>query len=74
MEDVIQTQNVVTQFISWLDATMSELVNACMKEKTLSYQSLTNPKISNPIDLAQESWWFGNQDSISAHPFELDQN
>jgi len=35
---------------------------------------LTNPDISNSINLDQESCCFGNQDSISAHPFELDQH
>ena len=53
---------------------MSELVNAYRNEKTLSYQPLTNLDSSNPINSTQESWCFGNQDSISSHPFELDQN
>jgi len=53
---------------------MSELVNAYRNEETLSNQLLTDPDISNSIDLAQESCCFGNQDSISSHPFELDQN
>jgi len=42
--------------------------------RKLSYQPLTNLDISNSIDLDQETCYFGNQDSISAHPFELDQN
>jgi len=49
---------------------MSELINE--NEKNLSCQCLTNPYISNSIDWTQESCYFGNQDSISAHPFELD--
>ena len=35
---------------------------------------MTNSFISNSIDLDQESCCFGNQNSISAHPFELDQH
>ena len=45
-------------------------------EKTLPYQSLTNPDISNPIDMAQESWCFENnfnQYSIPPHHLKLDQ-
>ena len=34
---------------------------------------MTNPNISSHIDLAEESCYFGNQDSISSHNFELDQ-
>ena len=51
---------------------MSELVNAYRNEKPLPYQTLTNPNISNPIDPIQESWCFGNQDSVSSYLFELD--
>ena len=50
---------------------MSELINE--NEETLSCQSLTNPYIPNSIDWTQESCYFGNQESILAHPFELDQ-
>jgi len=71
MKDIIQTQNVVTQPISRLDSIMSELINE--NEKSLSCQPLTNPYISNSIDWSQESCYFGNQDSISSQPFELDQ-
>ena len=35
---------------------------------------MTNPDISNPINLTQKSYCFGNHDSISTYPFELDQN
>ena len=42
-------------------------------KKCLSCQPLTNPYIPNSIDWSQESCYFGNQYSISAHPFELDQ-
>ena len=34
---------------------------------------MTNLDISNSIDLTQDPCHFGNQDSISAHPSELDQ-
>jgi len=64
MEDMIQTQNFITQFIDRLEAQMSELVNAYRNGKTLSYQSLTNPDVSNPIDLTQESYYFENQYSV----------
>ena len=70
---MIQTQNFIIQSIVRLEAQMSELVKAYRSEKTLPYQSLTNPDMSNPIALAQKSWCFGNQDSISSYPFELDQ-
>jgi len=73
MEDMIQTQNFITQSIIRLEIQMSELVNAYRNEKTLPYQLLANPDISNPIDLTQESWCFRNQDSILSHSFELDQ-
>jgi len=77
MEDMIQTQNFVIQSINRLEAQMSQLVNTIndKNEKTLPYQSLTILDISNPIDLAQESWCFGsfNQNSISSQPLELDQ-
>ena len=39
----------------------------------LSCQSLTNPYISKYVDWTRETCYFRNQDSISAHPFELDQ-
>ena len=74
MKDMIQTQNIVTQFIGKLEVQISQLVNIIRNEKTLSYQPLTNPDISNSIDLTQELWCFENQDLILAQPFELDQN
>ena len=43
-------------------------------EETLSYQPLTNSDISNSINMTQDSCYFGNQDSISAHPFQVDQH
>jgi len=49
------------------------LVNIHRNEETHSYQTLTNPDISNSINLDQESCCFENQDSISAYPFELHQ-
>jgi len=58
--------------INRLEAQLSQLVNIYKNEKTLSYQPLTNLDISNFANLAQESC-FKNQDSISSHPFKLDQ-
>jgi len=49
------------------------LANIYRTEEPLPYQYLTNPDISNPIDLAQELCCFENQDSISSHNLELDQ-
>jgi len=43
-----------------------------MSERNFSYQLLTNPYISNSIDWTKESCYFESQDSILAHPFELD--
>jgi len=53
---------------------LSQLVNIYRNEETLSYQPITNSNISNSIDLTQNSCYFENQDSISAHPFEVDQH
>ena len=53
---------------------MNQLVNIYRNEETLSYQPLTNSYISNSIDFTQDSCCFRNQDSILAHPFELDQH
>jgi len=47
---------------------MSKLINE--SEKSLSCQPLTNPYIPNSIERTQESCYFRNQDSISAHPFD----
>jgi len=71
MEEMIQTQNSVTRPISRLDSIMSEMINE--NEENLFCQPLTNPYISNSIDWTQESCYFRNQDSISAHLFEFDQ-
>jgi len=71
MKDTIQTQNSVTRPIIRLDSIMSELINENVE--SLSCQPLTNPYIPNSIDWTQKSCYFENQDSISAHPFELDQ-
>jgi len=68
---MIQTQNSITRSTSKLDSIMSKLINE--NEKKNSCQPLTNPYIPNSIDWTQESCYFGNQDSISAHRFELDQ-
>ena len=74
MEALIQIQNIFNQDIIRLEVQISQVTNTYKNEETLPYQSFTDLDISNAIDLAQESWCFGNQDSISAHPFELDQN
>ena len=71
MKDMIQAQNSVTRPIGRLDSIMSELFNE--NEESLSCQPLTNSYIPNSIDWTQESCYFENQDSVSAHPFELDQ-
>ena len=49
------------------------MTNIYRNEEPLPYQYLTNPDISNPIDLAQESCCFENQDLIPSHNLELDQ-
>ena len=71
MKDMIKTQNSVTRPSSKLDSIMSNLI--IESEKSLSFQPLTNPYISNSIDWSQESCYFGNWDSISECTFELDQ-
>ena len=58
MEDMIQIQNSVTRPISRLDSIMSELINE--SEKSHFCQPLTNPYISNSIDMPQELCCFGN--------------
>jgi len=68
-----QFQKSFAQSIDRLETQLSQLVNIHRNEKTHSYQPLINPDISNSIDLDKESCCFGNQDSISAHPSELDQ-
>jgi len=73
MEALIQIQNIFNQDIITLEAQISQVSNTYKNEETLSYQSLTNPDISNPIDLVKESWCFGNQDSISSQRFELEE-
>ena len=42
--------------------------------KTLHSHPLTIPGVNNPYLRAKESCCFRNQDSISAHPFELEQH
>jgi len=71
MKDMIQTQNSVTWPSSRLDSIMSDLINE--SEESLSCQLLTNPYIPNSTDWTPESYYFGNQDSISANPLKLDQ-
>jgi len=69
-EDMIQTQNVVTLSIH---AQKSQLANiiAYTNEETLPCQSLANFDIPYPINVTQESYYFGIQYSISSYPFEL---
>ena len=69
-----QFQKSLAQSIDRLETQLSQLVNIHKNEETHSYQPLTNPYTSNSIDLDQDSCFFGNEDSISAHPFELDQH
>jgi len=69
---IIQTQNSVTQHISRLDLILSELINR--SERNFSCQPLTHSYISDSINWTKELCCFENQDSISAHPFELDKN
>jgi len=64
MEALIQIQNIFNQDIIRLEVQISQVTNTYKNEETLPYQSFTDLDISNPIDLAQESWCFGNQDSI----------
>ena len=66
---MIQTQNSFTQPICRLDSIMSEFINE--NEESLSCQPLTNPYTLNCINWTQESCYFGNQDSISAHHLNL---
>ena len=73
MEYMIQNQNSFTQSIDRLEAKISQLGNIYRKEKTISHQYLTNSAISNPIDLAQDSCYFRNQDSISSQQLKLNQ-
>ena len=60
MEYMIQSQNSFTQSTYKLKAKISQLANIYRNEKPLFYQYLTNPNISNPIHLAQESCCFRN--------------
>ena len=73
-ESALQFQKSSTQSINKLETQLSQPVNIYRNKKTLFYQLLTNSDISNSIDLTQDSCCFGNQESISAHSFELDQN
>ena len=72
-ESALQFQKSSTQSINRLEIQLSQLVSIYRNEETLSYQILTNSDFSNSIDVTQDSCYFENQDSISAHPFELDQ-
>ena len=67
-ESALQFQKSSTQPINRLETQLNQLVNIYRNEETLSFQSLTNSDISNSIDLTQDPCYFGNQDSISAHP------
>jgi len=52
IEALIQIQNTFNQDFNRLKAQISQVANTYRNEKTLPYQSLTNPDISNPIDQA----------------------
>ena len=56
-----------------METQLSQLVDIYRNEETLSYQTLTNPDTSNPINLTHDSCCFGNQDSytpILEYPLE----
>ena len=50
-ESALQFQKSSSQSIDRLKTQLSQLVNIYKNEETLSYQPLTNPDISNSIDL-----------------------
>ena len=68
-----QPSTLKTSMECFRETQLRQLVNIYTNEETLLYQPLTNSDISNSIDLTQNSCYFRNQDSISAHPIELDQ-
>ena len=75
IHDIMQNhENFVSQSISRLESKQSQLANSYRNEETLSYQSLANSDIFNSINMTQELFHFGNQDSISSYQPELDQN
>ena len=72
-ESALQFQKSSAQSINRLETQLSQLFSIYRNEETLSYQPMTNLDISYSIDVTQDSCYFENQDSISVHPFELDQ-
>ena len=73
MEDIIQTQHMVTQSIHAQESQLANTI-AYTNEETQPYQSLTDFNIPCPIDVTQVSYHFENQDLISSYQPELDQN
>jgi len=55
-----QFQKSFTRSIDRLETQLSQLVNIHRNEETHSYQPLTNPDISNSINLDQDSCCFEN--------------
>ena len=53
-ESALQFQKSSSQSIDRLETQLSKLVNIYKNEETLSSQPLTNPDISNSIDLTQD--------------------
>jgi len=72
-ESALQFQKSAAQSINRMETQLSQLVRIYRNEETQSYQPLTNSAIPNSIDLTQDSYHFGNQDSILVHPSELNQ-
>ena len=59
-ESALQFQKSSSQSIDRLESQLSKLVNICKNEETLSSPPLTNPNISNSINLTHDSCCFGN--------------
>jgi len=70
-ESLLQIQKVHTESFNSVQKQLSQLADLFRNEETLSYQPLTNPAMQHSIDMTQDSYHFGNQDSISAQPSEL---
>jgi len=75
MEDLIQSENNVSQSINRLEVKVSHLINTInnRNEETLPKTFLTIPDSPNHIN--KKTWYHGdfNQDSISPQNFKLDQ-
>jgi len=70
-ESLLQYQKTRAESFNKVDEQLSQLVNIYRNEETLSYQPLTNSTMPHSIDMTQDSYHFGNQDSISACSPEL---